>query len=226
MIFDFYFCIYSLDIRRVGQTNSTEDSTRGFWRLIATQFQVAFSDNVLKNLIIFMILGLNVSIAEKQKISSFVGALFALPFILFSTYGGYFADRFSKRSVTIAVKLFEFAVVGIVCIGLAGPDRAILLAGIFLMGALAAFFGPSKYGLLPELLRESKLSWGNGVLELGTYSAIILGTVAASYMHDIFGARQLWSGLVLMALAFAGFGASLGVSRVPAADPARNFTGN
>src|SRR5580700_5836844 len=152
------------------QKRSLTNSSRGFWCLIATQFQVAFSDNVLKTLIIFMILGMSASIAEKEKTSSFVGSLFALPFILFSMYGGYFADRFSKRTVTIAIKTFEIAVVAFVCVGLAGQNRRILLVGIFLMGALAALFGPSKYGLLPELLPERKLSWGNGVLEFGTYS--------------------------------------------------------
>ena len=208
------------------QQTPTAQISRGFWCLIATQFQVAFSDNVLKTLIIFMILGMNVSIAEKQKISSYVGALFALPFILFSTYGGYFADRFSKRFVTIAVKILEIAVVAFVWVGLPGQNRWILLSGIFLMGTLAAFFGPSKYGLLPELLPERKLSWGNGVLEFGTYTAIVLGTVAASFMHQIFGTRQTWSGFVLMGLALAGLCASLAISRVPAADPQRKFRAN
>jgi acyl-[acyl-carrier-protein]-phospholipid O-acyltransferase/long-chain-fatty-acid--[acyl-carrier-protein] ligase len=148
---------------------------------------VAFSDNVLKNLVIFIILGMNISMAEQQKASGSFGALFALPFILFSTYGGFFADRFSKRTVTITIKIIEIFVVVFVCLGLPGQKRWILQAGIFFMGVLAAFFGPSKYGLLPELLPEKKLSWGNGLLEFGTYSAIILGTVAASYMHHFFG---------------------------------------
>jgi acyl-[acyl-carrier-protein]-phospholipid O-acyltransferase / long-chain-fatty-acid--[acyl-carrier-protein] ligase len=210
----------------VKQKDPAANSFRGFWCLITTQFQVAFSDNVLKTLVIFMILGMSVSMAEKQKTSSFVGSLFALPFILFSTYGGYFADRFSKRTVTIAIKIFEIAVVAFVCTGLQEQNRRVLLAGIFFMGALAAFFGPSKYGLLPELLPERKLSWGNGMLEFGTNSAIILGTVAGSYMHHFFGAHQIWSGLVLVGLALAGLVTSLGISRVPAADPARRFRVN
>ena len=166
---------------------------------------------------------MNISMAEKQRISSFLGELFAVPFILFSAYGGYFADRFSKRAVTVTVKIFEVIVVAFVCLGLPGQNRWILLAGVFFMGVLAAFFGPSKYGLLPELLPQTKLSWGNGILEFGTNSAIILGTVAAAYMHHFFGSRQIWSGLVLMALALAGLTASLGITPVPAADPARKF---
>ncbi|HEV2320252.1 MAG TPA: MFS transporter, partial [Verrucomicrobiae bacterium] len=203
--------------------SSEAASSRGFWCLMATQFQVAFSDNVLKTLVIFMILGMNTSIAEKQSASSFVGALFALPFILFSTYGGYLADRCSKRTVTVAVKIFELAVVAFVCAGLPGQNQRILLIGLFLMGTLAAFFGPSKYGLLPELLPKAKLSWGNGMLEFGTYSGIILGTVAASFMHHIFGLNQVGSGLVLLALALGGLFASLLIPSLPAAGPAREF---
>ncbi|MGA2556863.1 MAG: hypothetical protein ABSG04_11390, partial [Verrucomicrobiota bacterium] len=84
-----------------------EVGQRGFWALIVTQFQGAFSDNVLKNLVIFMIIGMNVSLAEKHKIGELVGALFSLPFIVFSMAGGYLADRFSKRTISVGVKIFE-----------------------------------------------------------------------------------------------------------------------
>ena len=173
-----------------------------------------------------MILGLGVSLAEKQKISGLIGALFSLPFILFSMYGGFLADRFSKRTVTIGVKIFEVAVMLLVCGGLAINNQQILFVGIFLMGTHSAFFGPSKYGLLPELLPEEKLSWGNGIIEFGTITAIILGTVAAASMHEWFGVHQWWSGVVLIVLACAGLRASLGITRVPAADPARKFRAN
>jgi acyl-[acyl-carrier-protein]-phospholipid O-acyltransferase/long-chain-fatty-acid--[acyl-carrier-protein] ligase len=189
---------------------------RGFWSLFVTQFQGAFSDNVLKNLVVFMILGLNLSLAQKHEIAEKVNALFCLPFILFSIYGGFLADRFSKRTVTIAVKIFEIIVMSFVCAGLAAQNRHILLAGIFCMGVHSAFFGPSKYGLLPELLTEKKLSWGNGLIEFGTYTAIILGGVAAALLPG-----QAWSGAVLIAFAFVGLGTSLGITRVPAADPTR-----
>lgn len=207
----------------MNENDSKAHSSRGFWCLIATQFQVAFSDNILKTLVIFMILGMNASIGQKERASSFVGALFALPFILFSPHGGYLADRFSKRTVTVAVKIFEIAVVFFVCFGLPGQRHWILMTAVFLMAVLAAFFGPSKYGLLPELLPEAKLSWGNGLIEFGTYTAIILGTVAASYMRVIFGPHQLWSGIILMALALAGLAAALSITRTPAADPRRRF---
>lgn len=205
------------------QSKLRQTSLRGFWALFVTQFQGAFSDNVLQNLVIFMILGLNLSLAEKHEIAEKVNALFCLPFILFSIYGGFLADRFSKRTVTIAVKIFEIIVMSFVCAGLAAQNRRILLAGIFCMGVHSAFFGPSKYGLLPELLAEKKLSWGNGLIEFGTYTAIILGGVAGALMHKFFGPGQAWSGIILIALAFAGLGTSMGITRIPAADPTRKF---
>lgn len=207
----------------MNRNQSQETSLRGFWSLFATQFQGAFSDNVLKNLVIFMILGLNVSLSEKNETAEWVGALFSLPFILFSIYGGVIADRFSKRTVTIAVKIFEIVVMSFVCVGLACQNRQTLLAGIFFMGMHSAFFGPSKYGLLPELLPENKLSWGNGLLEFGTYTAIILGGVIAGLMDKFFGATPVWSGIILVVLALIGLATSLGITRVPAADPARKF---
>lgn len=207
----------------MNQTTSTSRSLRGFWALFFTQFQGAFSDNVLQKLVIFLFLGLNLPIAKKHHIGEYVGVLFSLPFILFSMYGGFLADRFSKRTITIAVKIFEIAVMSFVCAGLALSNRQILLAGIFLMGTHSAFFGPSKYGLLPELLPDSKLSWGNGLIEFGTYTAIILGSTAAAFLPGLFGGHQTWTGLILIALAFIGLGTSLIITRVPAADPVRKF---
>jgi acyl-[acyl-carrier-protein]-phospholipid O-acyltransferase/long-chain-fatty-acid--[acyl-carrier-protein] ligase len=218
-------------LRRIQDMNETESSKirtvpgrlRGFWCLIVAQFQGAFSDNVLKNLVIFMILGLNVPLARQHQIGELVGAVFSLPFILFSMAGGVLADRFSKRTISIGVKIFEVFVMLFVLAGFFLGQMPMLIAAIFLMGTHSAFFGPAKYGLLPELLPEKKLSWGNGLLELGTFTAIILGTVAAAIFAKIFHGEQFWSGIILIALALAGLTASLGISRVPTADPARKF---
>jgi acyl-[acyl-carrier-protein]-phospholipid O-acyltransferase/long-chain-fatty-acid--[acyl-carrier-protein] ligase len=199
------------------------NSLRGFWCLLVTQFQGAFSDNALKNLVVFMVLGLDVSLAQKERIGELVGALFALPFILFSMFGGFLADHFSKRAVTIGVKQFEIVVMCFATLGLMLRNTTLELTAVFLMGVHSALFGPSKYGLLPELLPEKKLSWGNGLLELGTFMAIILGTVAAALMAKYFHGRQIWSGMILMVLAFAGLAASRGITRVPAANPAKIF---
>jgi acyl-[acyl-carrier-protein]-phospholipid O-acyltransferase/long-chain-fatty-acid--[acyl-carrier-protein] ligase len=190
---------------------------RGFWSLIATQFQGAFSDNTLKNLVIFIILGMGMPPENRDKLVPTVSALFALPFILFSMTGGYFADHYSKRSVTIGIKVFEIFVMLLAAAGLAFKNLPIELASVFLMGVHSAIFGPSKYGLLPEILPEKKLSWGNGILEFGTFAAIILGTSFGAMLSDWFRGRQISSGVILIALAIAGLGMSLGISNVPAA---------
>ncbi|MEJ2109382.1 MAG: MFS transporter [Acidobacteriota bacterium] len=207
-------------------SRSSEGSLRGFWSLFATQFQGAFSDNILKNLVIFMLVAMNLSMAEKHRIGELVGALFSLPFILFSMYGGFLADRFSKRTISVGVKILEVLIMLLALAGLMLSHMTVLLACVFLMGTQSALFGPSKYGLLPELLPEKKLSWGNGVLELGTFTAIIFGTVTAGFMAEHFRGQYGHSGMILISLAVVGLLCSLGISKVPAADPQRRFRAN
>ena len=207
--------------------NQNPPSRRGFWALIVTQFQNAFSDNVVKNLVVFVTLfGANLSLAEKNNCGESIAALFALPFILFSMVGGFLADRFSKRSVMLGVKVFELFIMLLVLAGLWTWNKNFLFAGVFLMGTHSAIFGPAKYGSLPELLPEQKLSWGNGILELGTFMAIILGTVAAAVMAQGFHGRQWLSGFILIALAVAGFISCLGITKIPAANPFKKFNAN
>lgn len=210
-------------VRAVTAQRVVPASTGGFWSLFVTQFQGAFSDYILKTLVVFMIMGMNVSLAEQHRIGEWVTALYSLPFILFSMAGGYLADRYSKRTVMIGVKVFEIGVMTSMLAGFVMNDLRILLAGVFLMGVHSAVFGPSKYGSLPEQLPAKRLSWGNGMLELGTFVAIILGAVAAGKLSEKFHDRQMVSGVILIALAAVGFLCSLGVRRVPAADPNRSF---
>ncbi|HEY4414741.1 MAG TPA: acyl-[ACP]--phospholipid O-acyltransferase [Verrucomicrobiae bacterium] len=200
--------------------------TKGFWALIITQFQGAFSDNVLKWLVISMIAGMDFTGEKRDQLVGIVGALFALPFILFSMTGGFLADRFSKRSVTIGVKLFEIVIMLFVLAGLAANHLNFLIACIFLMEVHSAIFGPSKYGSLPELLPEKKLSWGNGIIELGTFIAIIGGTVVGAQLCKTFSTQPSWSGVILLGLAVFGLITSLKISKVPAAAPGKKFRAN
>src|SRR5712664_4039638 len=196
---------------------------RGFWSLIATQFHGAFNENALKFLIIYLVLALEKDKAQRDRLEVLVGALFAAPFILFSLSGGYLADRFSKRSVTIWTKVFEIGVMLLAVLALAGPNFPLALAGIFLVCTQGALFGPSKYGLLPELLPAEKLSWGNGVLELGTFLGILGGSVCGALLADAFKGHQIYSGAILFGFTVVGLLCSLGISRVPAAAPAKQF---
>jgi acyl-[acyl-carrier-protein]-phospholipid O-acyltransferase / long-chain-fatty-acid--[acyl-carrier-protein] ligase len=196
---------------------------RGFWSLIAAQFQGAFNDNGLKFFVIFLILGHNPTQAEKDFGVFLIGNLFAVPFLLFSMTGGYLADRFSKRDVAIATKLFELAAMVFAVFAFWRGSPYLAFAVIFLASTQAAVFGPSKYGLLPELLPPERLSWGNGILELTTFLAIISGTVFGSFLAQTFRGREGAAGVIFLACTVAGLGASFLISRVPVNDPGRKF---
>ena len=198
----------------------------GFWSLIATQFQGAFNDNALKFLVIYLIVERSFPAGVRGRFVLLVGVLFALPFIFFSLAGGYLADRFSKRSVTIGTKIFEIGVMTFALVALALGNLPMEAAAVFLISTQGALFGPSKYGLLPELLPEKELSWGNGVIELGTFIAAITATMGAGFLAEAFRGRQIWSGAILLAFTLTGLLMSFGISRVPAADPARKFRAN
>ncbi|HEY2930379.1 MAG TPA: acyl-[ACP]--phospholipid O-acyltransferase [Acidobacteriota bacterium] len=201
-------------------------SKRGFWFLIATQFQGAFSDNAYKNVITLLaLLTASSEIQGNQRVSA-IGALFILPFLFFSMYGGFLADRYSKRSVTIWTKLVEVVIMIFATIAFWYGNLYFSMALLFLTGAQAAFFSPSKYGILPELLPEKELSWGNGVLELTTFVAIILGTVAGAFPVEHLRSRLYLSGIALTILALAGVITSLAITAVPAANPKAAFQWN
>jgi acyl-[acyl-carrier-protein]-phospholipid O-acyltransferase/long-chain-fatty-acid--[acyl-carrier-protein] ligase len=198
----------------------------GFWSLVVTQFQGAFNDNALKFLVIYLVVGMSLPARERDWLVLVVGALFALPFILFSMTGGFLADRFSKRTVTIGTKWMELGVMLFALVALARGNLGLEAAGVFLLSSQAAIFGPSKYGLLPELLPEKDLSWGNGVIELGTFLAAISATVASGFLAFYFRGHQERSGIALLVCTVLGLAASFGISRVPAANPARRFNRN
>jgi acyl-[acyl-carrier-protein]-phospholipid O-acyltransferase/long-chain-fatty-acid--[acyl-carrier-protein] ligase len=155
-----------------------------FYGLTLTQFLGAFNDNLFKQLMLL----LAVPIAggfDKQGVATMV---FSAPFILFSGYAGYLADRYSKRNIIVYAK---FAEIGIMLLGMIGflmfqsTGYLGLLCVLFLMGTHSAFFGPSKYGILPELFRGSDLPRANGIVVMTTFLAIIFGTATAGAMKNL-----------------------------------------
>ena len=216
--------------RAMGTAPGGQDSRvvpMGFWALIATQFQVAFSDNALKWLVSFLVLETGASREQRDFLFVLVVPLvFAIPFLVFSIPGGYFADRFSKRSVTICTKLLEVLTMACATYALWQNRLDLAAVALFFLCTQGAIFGPSKYGLIPELLPTSRLSWGNGVIELWTLLAAIGGTLAGAFLAHRFHGRQQWSGFVQIALSVIGLLTSLGITRVPAADRERRFAWN
>ncbi len=219
---------------------------RSFWALIITQFQGAFSLNVLRYLLTFMVMGIALNPARQDTLVSLITLLFFVPLVLFSMAGGFLADRFSKRRVTIATKVIEIGAMGLAVVALSAAQARDLghvidlwrqpgllfthfplpLIVLFVVAMQAALFGPSKYGLLPELLPEKWLSWGNGVIELGTFVAIISGAMAAGWFADAFKGHEPYAGIILVGLAVLGLLSSLAIAKVPAAAPQKKFQAN
>ena len=202
------------------------DSLKGFWSLIATQFQGAFSDMVYKTLLTFVAMNTAADAVQGSARVSEINALFIIPFLLFSMYGGFLADRFGKRSVTAATKLLEVVVMLLATLAAWMGSLNLGMVALFLLGTQAALFGPTKYGILPELLPENKLSWGNGILEMTTFLSIILGTVVGGLLAESLRGRLYVAGILLVGLAFAGIASSLSITWLAPADPKARFRWN
>ena len=172
-------------------------SLRGFWSLFVTQFQGAFSDNLYKFLAIFFVMQSFQGNTEKiDSLIPVIGAVFSVPFIVFSLAGGYLSDRYSKKLVAIGTKVAEVLIMVLATFALMQGDVIFIVSVIFLMSTQSAFFGPAKYGSLPELLPPEKLAWGNGVIGMGTNMAVILGMVAAGFISDRFDASTATAGSI------------------------------
>jgi 1-acyl-sn-glycerol-3-phosphate acyltransferase len=152
---------------------------RRFSPLFWTQFFGAFNDNVFKNaLVIFItIRAFSIGTVSSKQMVALCGGIFILPFFLFSATAGQLADKFSKRRLMVWIKVWEILVMGIGAYGFLTENILLLLVTLFFMGLHSAFFGPVKYSILPQLLRSDELVSGNAYVEMGTFLAILLGTI-------------------------------------------------
>jgi acyl-[acyl-carrier-protein]-phospholipid O-acyltransferase / long-chain-fatty-acid--[acyl-carrier-protein] ligase len=164
-----------------GMKNRTNFS---FLFLNITQFLGALNDNIFKLLVIYFLIDKE-GVENAPAILSLAGALYVIPFLLFSSAAGILADRVSKRTVIVSMKIFEFLIMSlsIVSIYLHGTLWLYLL--LFLLATHSTFFGPSKYGIIPEIVDSKNVFKANGNLTSLTFLAIILGTFLASFLTDI-----------------------------------------
>ena len=157
------------------------------------------------------------SAAQAQTTITFV--VFTLPLVVVSIFSGVFSDRFSKRSVIVAMKALEVVLMGLGTTALfLNPEGGLL--PLIVLGAMAvqsALFSPAKYGILPELLPHERLSVGNGQLELWTFLAIIGGTVMGGMLLQASGTSPWLAGIVLLLFSIVGFVYSLSIPYVPRA---------
>src|SRR4030095_6658600 len=155
-----------------------------------------------------------------------VGALFILPFLLFSGYAGQLADVYSKRTVLVITKSLEVVAAGLGLVAFGMGRLEVTFAVLFLFAVEGTFFSPAKYGILPEILPDRDLSRANGLLEMTTFVAIVAGTAIGSYLFEVWNG-QLWMlGAVTMGLAVIGTSASFAIPAVAAAAPGARFRMN
>lgn len=202
-----------------GPHPQAQDSLKGFWALIAAQFQAAFNDNAYKNLLTVLAVYEAATPEKGKAMASTVSTVFILPFLFFSMYGGHFADRYSKRSVAIITKLAEVGIMLLGAVAFFSHHFFISLIVLGGMGVHSAFFGPAKYGIIPELIPEKRISWANGILELSTFVAIISGTWAGGYLCGQFKGQLQYAMLILAVLSIVGAIIALSITKVPAAAP-------
>ena len=197
---------------------------RGFQAFLWTQFLGAFNDNVYK--LVVSMLAVTMAAGRGATYLSLAGVVFFLPFLLFSGYAGCLADVYSKRTVLIATKSFEILAMSAGLAAFLSNRIEWMLAVLFLLATQATFFSPAKYGVLPEMLPDAELSRANGLLEMTTFVAIILGTTAGSILPGVWPG-SLWKiGAALLAVAVAGSLASLGITRVPPSGASTRFRFN
>ena len=192
---------------------------RRFLPFFITQFLGAFNDNVFKNALIILLAfhAGEMSGLSAGTLSNLAQALFILPFFLFSATAGQLADKLEKSRVIRWVKIAEIAIMLLGAAGFYYRDLALLLAALFLMGLHSTVFGPVKYAILPQQLREEEIVGGNGLVEMGTFLAILVGTLLGGYLIAE-GSPGPVSATVI-ALAVLGYLASRWVPPSPAAAP-------
>jgi acyl-[acyl-carrier-protein]-phospholipid O-acyltransferase/long-chain-fatty-acid--[acyl-carrier-protein] ligase len=192
-------------------------ATRRFAPLFWCQFFSAFNDNFLKNALAFLIL-FKWAGPNSESLIALATAIFIFPYFILSAIGGEVADRFDKSIVAQRLKLVEIAVAGIAVAGFWFDSPELLFVALFLIGVIAALFGPVKYGILPDHLAEAELPGGNALVEGATFIAILTGTIVAGFASKNGGSLASFAGL-MMALALASWIAALFIPRTGEAAP-------
>ena len=191
-----------------------------FW----TQFSGAANDNLFKFAFTVMVTyQLSISWLPPSLAGLAIGALFILPFLLFSATSGQLTDKFEKTRMIRFVKNLEIVIMLIAAAGFLVPQpelQAVILLGCtFLMGLHSTLFGPVKFAYLPQALNERELTGGNGMVEMGTFVAILLGQVAGGLLVAVPGVGPMYVALACVGLALLGRAVAQYIPLAPATDP-------
>ncbi|MFU8833489.1 MAG: MFS transporter, partial [Wenzhouxiangella sp.] len=196
-----------------------------FW----TQFSGAFNDNLFKNALILLIAYQGAQLTtglDNNVLINLAAGLFVLPFFLFSATAGQIADKMEKSRLIRAIKVLEIGIMVVAAVALVLGNVWLLLGVLFLLGTQSAFFGPVKYGLLPQHLHEQELVAGNGLVEMGTFVAILLGTIGGGLLIATGAGGPLWVAGSVLLVAVAGYLLSRLIPWTPAVDPGLKINWN
>jgi 1-acyl-sn-glycerol-3-phosphate acyltransferase len=191
---------------------------RRFLPFFITQSLGAFNDNVFKQSLILAILYKLTIEGDRSIYVNLCALLFILPFFLFSALAGQFGEKYPKDSLIRLIKLGEIAIMVVGAAGFLFNHLWLMLVALFAMGTHSALFGPVKYSILPQHLRENELVGGNALVEMGTFLAILAGTISAGVMMSSAYYAYVVSGAIVL-IASLGFVASFGIPRAAAASP-------
>ncbi len=191
--------------------------SRRYFPLFITQFLGAFNDNFLKNAMVMLITfsGAKVFGFDPAQMVTLTGGIFILPFFIFSATAGQLSDLYDKAAIARWVKVSEIAIMIIAGIGFLIPSFELLLVSLFFMGVHSAFFGPMKYSILPQLLKEEELVAGNAYIEAATFLAILLGTILGGILISIPDLGPKIVSAMLFTIAFIGWLSSKSIPAAP-----------
>ena len=194
-----------------------------FW----TQFSGAANDNLFKFAFTVMVTyQLSVDWLPPAMAGLVIGALFILPFLLFSATSGQLTDKYDKTKMIRLVKNMEIAIMLVAAFGFMTDNVPILLLCTFLMGVHSTLFGPVKFAYMPQVLTERELTGGNGMVEMGTFVAILLGNVAGGLLVAIPGIGHTTVAVACVLAALAGRAVAQFIPSVPATDPGLTINWN
>jgi len=184
-----------------------------------TQFLGAFNDNVFKTALITLVAfhAASLSSIDGATLTTLLPGVFILPFFLFSATAGQIADKHEKSAIIRLVKLFEIGIMLFASAGFYLHNIWLLSAALFMMGMHSTLFGPVKYSYLPQHLKENELIGGNGMVEMGTFVAILLGQVLGAWLATV-SQHELFTSFSILLIAALGYWTSRGVPNSPAAD--------
>ncbi len=193
-------------------------ANRRFLPFFLTQLLGAFNDNLFKNGLTILIAFQAASINQESSntLVNIAAGLFILPFFLFSPIAGQLADKFEKAMLIRRIKILEILIMLLGALAFYLENTSLLVAILFLMGTQSALFGPVKYSLLPQALKDEELIGGNALVEFGTFLAILLGLIASVFVIG-FGVGTIAVAVVLVAC--IGYWASRSIPSLPAAAP-------